>query len=374
MTLAVAPAPAHREGTAFRIALGCAVLVLLSAAPESLLARHVSPDLQNRTAILLALSLGAGGLLLATALRPEALWRALKASWPLIAFALLALASTAWSLVPEGTLRSGVHVTGFILAAIALAALLDWRDLLLALGIASLALGASSVLVAPFGGIMSELHIGALSGPFGEKNQAGQAFAMGTLVSAILAVDRRGALWSLGAGFLFALVLWSQSMTGLIAALLGLAALLAVEIMRCGRLAFMAGLWALGVLLLAGAVILPALAADLPALVGREGTLTGRTDIWAAILRHAEAGPWFGHGYDAFWEEGSMPMAWVRSHLEFEVSHAHNGALDIYLGLGLAGLGLIAFILIRIIMSGLKHLYLGGTAKRFLLPDRKSVV
>jgi O-antigen ligase len=81
-------------------------------------------------------------------------------------------------------------------------------------------------------------------------------------------------------------------------------------------------------------------------LIGKDATLTGRTDIWAAILRQAAAHPWFGFGYAAFWEKTSAPAAFVRAQTGWDVPSAHNGWLDILVQLGAVGVGLCALLLV----------------------------
>jgi O-antigen ligase len=80
-------------------------------------------------------------------------------------------------------------------------------------------------------------------------------------------------------------------------------------------------------------------------LVGKDPTLTGRTDIWAAILRQAVAHPWLGFGYAAFWEKTSAPAAFVRAETGWDVPSAHNGWLDVLVQLGAIGVVLCALLL-----------------------------
>jgi O-antigen ligase len=50
--------------------------------------------------------------------------------------------------------------------------------------------------------------------------------------------------------------------------------------------------------------------------------------------------PWFGYGYDGFWQ--SYGEQWSVSYTGWQASHAHNGFLELGLGLGLFGLLLFA--------------------------------
>ncbi len=76
---------------------------------------------------------------------------------------------------------------------------------------------------------------------------------------------------------------------------------------------------------------------DLPRLVGRGETLTGRTDIWNALLPYAKKHIVLGYGYGGFW------TTTLREQI---ASHAHNGYLETVLALGFSGLILFSLFLI----------------------------
>jgi O-antigen ligase len=72
--------------------------------------------------------------------------------------------------------------------------------------------------------------------------------------------------------------------------------------------------------------------------VGRDATLTGRTEIWASLLRVAMQRPILGTGFGGFW----TPITGE----EFTVSEAHSGYLDVFLSLGFVGMLLVSFFLL----------------------------
>ena len=71
--------------------------------------------------------------------------------------------------------------------------------------------------------------------------------------------------------------------------------------------------------------------------VGRSPDLTGRTDIWNAVLS-TNTNPIVGTGYESFWLGPRRDYVWQ---LAGNVNHSHNGYLETYLNLGFVGLGLI---------------------------------
>jgi exopolysaccharide production protein ExoQ len=76
-------------------------------------------------------------------------------------------------------------------------------------------------------------------------------------------------------------------------------------------------------------------------LLGKDATLTGRTKIWAAVMRQIQERPLLGYGYGAVWTEdtGWGPLAWIVKEAGFRPVHAHNSWLEQWLGMGLWGLG-----------------------------------
>ena len=61
--------------------------------------------------------------------------------------------------------------------------------------------------------------------------------------------------------------------------------------------------------------------------LGRDDTLTGRTDTWAQLVPVVMSQPLFGCGFGSFWTTARRDF--------YEMSHGHNGYLDVLLELGL---------------------------------------
>ncbi len=81
-------------------------------------------------------------------------------------------------------------------------------------------------------------------------------------------------------------------------------------------------------------------------ILGRDPTLTGRTEMWA-ILKEMVVNPLVGAGFMSFWSGRRMEFIWHS--LGAGINQAHNGYLEQYLNLGYIG---VAFIL-AIMLSGL---------------------
>jgi O-antigen ligase len=77
-------------------------------------------------------------------------------------------------------------------------------------------------------------------------------------------------------------------------------------------------------------------------LLGKDPTLTGRSEIWDAVFRQVEQSPWLGFGFAAFWQKTSAPAQWVRSQTGWAVPTAHNGWIDLIVQVGWIGAFLFA--------------------------------
>jgi O-antigen ligase len=258
---------------------------------------------------------------------------------------LLAILSAQWSVAPDVSERRGIALLMTALFGVYLAARYPWKQMLVLLGIgwAILAVGCLiSVVIAPSFGIMSEIHVGAWRGLWWEKNTLGGHMARaGFLFACLMLIDPgRRKTWL---GFLLLavfLVAMSTSKTSLLGLLLGFGILAAWAIMRRGpRIAGAVswlGLAAVGI----SAFVIIFMPDLLFAVLGRDATLTGRTDIWVALGRQFDLSPWLGHGFGAFWLPDSPTAYYVREETEWPVPTAHNGFLEIVMALGLLGVGL----------------------------------
>jgi len=70
--------------------------------------------------------------------------------------------------------------------------------------------------------------------------------------------------------------------------------------------------------------------AGFTSMLGRDSTLTGRTEVWAAVLPAMNQQPVLGHGFGSFWTDARRQL--------YDIPTAHNGYLDILLELGTVGL------------------------------------
>jgi len=75
-------------------------------------------------------------------------------------------------------------------------------------------------------------------------------------------------------------------------------------------------------------------------ILGKDLTLTGRTDIWRAAGDLIKMRPWLGYGYEAFWNGMDGPSAYIWRTVKWPAPDAHNGFVELTLHLGLIGLSI----------------------------------
>ena len=140
---------------------------------------------------------------------------------------------------------------------------------------------------------MSNTFPGSWRGLWLEKNIFGGEMSLALLLFAAAGTLRpqRRRLWYGLAVIAFGLIFASTSKTSLVAVTLGFAVFcLVLVVRRGGTLAVMASYGAVVALMALGATVL--LAPDiLLNLLGKDATLTGRTKIWAAVMRQIQAEP-----------------------------------------------------------------------------------
>ncbi len=109
--------------------------------------------------------------------------------------------------------------------------------------------------------------------------------------------------------------------------------------------------------------------------LGRKSNLSGRTDIWAAVIP-AAPNAMLGAGFESFWISPSV-LQFQRTlllegwwHPEV-LNEAHNGYIEVYLNLGMLGVVLISLVLIggyrRAVAAFRQHPSLGGLMLAYII-------
>lgn len=276
----------------------------------------------------------------------------LMQTWPLVVLVGLALASFAWSADPGATMRRGVAIAFTSLSGVLLAARFGWRDLARVTSSAYAILVVVSYFVGLFVPSLGRMHLlfpEAWRGLWSEKNTLGgeMVIAFGLFAATAVLDRKRAALWSAFAIAAIGLVLLSTSKTSLLSLLVGAAAFGGVWLLQRGPVTAIVVSW-VGVVGAAGAALVLSLEPQLLLnALGKDATLTGRTQLWSAALRQAEIKPWLGWGYGAIWDnvDPFAPLAKITAEGGFRARHAHSAWVETRLGLGWAGVAALAMFM-----------------------------
>lgn len=258
-----------------------------------------------------------------------------------------------WSINPSQTMRFAVYALGTTSFGLYLATRYTLRqqmDLLAWTYGFLLILSFVLVVAIPQYGLMSEVHEGALRGVFTHKNQFGAFMAPGGvifLLNAFRGERYSWIYWGLLILNCIAMVM-SQSTTALGTFVVMLLLCLIYRVLRWRYEVMISAILAVTFI---GFAILIWIAGyvgsdSLVGLVGKDTTLSGRTDIWRYVWDQIQLHPWLGFGLAAFWNGYDGPSGYVQLAMTIPVIYAHNGFLDIWLSIGVVGLSvfLIGFI------------------------------
>jgi O-antigen ligase len=339
------PAPSLWE----RIICGVIIAMLTGA-----LIGPVFAPLQEETPVLRLVWLPAyaaiAGLLF---YRIDRLWRAWPAMIAIAAIVGLAFASRYWSIDFVTTMRRVIALAISCGFALYLGAVFRGPHLprLLMHTALVMAVGSLVMVVAfPAIGVHQFENAGLWRGLWYEKNQMGAVMVIGATAAAacLASPDPRRLLPLVALVLSSALVLATQSKTSLLCLLVGLGLIAGFWAMRRGGpVAAVITVWSAVVLAGFGLWLWDTHSVELLEALGKDPSLTGRTDIWDSLMRKVADRPWTGYGYGAFWgrEGESVPADWVRKETGWTVPSAHNGWIDLLVQLGWPGTVLVGTLM-----------------------------
>jgi exopolysaccharide production protein ExoQ len=286
----------------------------------------------------------------------EAVWSQVKQQKLLSLLALFTFCSTAWSQSP---LRSAAYGTLYLIGTLFAywiathGPVRDIMPLIARAGVIVCLLGLPLIIFFPEYGTAHDLRsAGAWRGLF--INRTGAARCLVYLVTPVLIPwGNRIRPLQLSFGLLLAVMLaMAHAVSSFLVIALYLVTLLILRLSRkigprlslgfalCG---IAAGSLAIGLSL----AYLP----DLLKALGRDPTLTGRTEIWTALMDSILKRPLLGYGYSAFWQGTEGESGQVIHATKWVFGYAHNGYIEIALQLGLVGFLLFLLTLIQAIRN-----------------------
>ncbi len=271
----------------------------------------------------------------------------LKFGWVLLLYPAWVLLSLIWSESPPNTLKLGLQLVLSVLICLYVATRISRRGVIVAM---FLALCWFVFRTAP------DLASGGIPGMsvFGDKNLMAVRMCIATFAAVTIAFDQGFRPWLRMAAVPIALVavlLLSKTMsaTSTLTGVLGVGLIGAFALVwrpARGRRALIVAVMCLaastGAFVMASNPNTDVVAQVLDA-VGKDRTLTGRTDLWAHAIKMIEQKPLLGVGAAAYWIPERMDAQALLDTFykpRATVFSFHNSYLEVAVGAGLIGLGL----------------------------------
>ncbi|MCU0544517.1 MAG: O-antigen ligase family protein [Oscillatoriaceae cyanobacterium Prado104] len=260
-------------------------------------------------------------------------------------YCFLPVISALWSLVPEVTLKAGLAFTGFTIVGFYIGARYEWSQLSGLLRWGYTAIAIVSVLRNPnvgreFAGITSH------------KNSLGGLMVLSTALwylhySQTAKTQKEKWISLLLMFFSFYLVRATSSGGSLVNSLMLIVLVSSLNFLSKLKFqwsfTFLVGFMVLGTI---GSVyIVENLESIVVGGLGKDLTLTGRTEFWPQLIAAANQRPWLGYGFEGFFQQDTLgaktPAYFIYTSIGFQPRTAHNGAISVLLSFGYPGLAMI---------------------------------
>lgn len=291
--------------------------------------------------------------------RQRAVARLLRKNWPLVIFVSYCAVSLIWSDYPGVAFKRWIKSLGdYIIIVILLTEREPTQAIKQVLARVSFVLLPLSLLFIKYypqiGRQYAEHWVGTqfFVGVADTKNMLG----MGCMVFGFAAAWRLLQAWTpprhqmkqlIIHGTIAGLAAWllflSDSKTSLSAFVLTIGVVSAHSLFRIARRRLAIHVMAAGVLLTCVSVLFLGVGGSALETLGRNSTLTGRTDIWDVLLQ-VPVNPLLGTGFESFWLGHRLAFLWSFPIVN-GITEAHNGYLELYLNLGILGIVLLIILL-----------------------------
>lgn len=274
---------------------------------------------------------------------------------PILLLTGVALLSYYWSDMPQLTLRRSVAMAGTTLFGIYLATRYSPREQLRLLawtfGIGAV-LSLLFAVFLPSYGLDVYPYAGSWRGVYSQKNGLGRNMTLGLFVFLLIALSSHRHRWFAWScfGLSVGLLMLSGSKTALITFV---TILILLPFYRALRWQYTASvpLFIIAILICGSlAIWFTTEAETLLRFIGKDVTLTGRTQLWEAVFTMIQQRPWLGYGYSVFWLSQDAYYG-VQQVIRWPAPHAHSGLLDLWLDVGLLGVLIFALTFLNTLVK-----------------------
>ena len=275
-------------------------------------------------------------------------WSVMSSQWPLALLAAWLMLTTLYSDLPSTTAKRSIlfacgAATAVVAGGLARFPLRDTSTVLVAITTIAAWMSLLWWIVLPQD-ISTNPGRPGLAGISNHPNTLAPAMAIGLVLALGLDRHRRSLRIAALLGCGIALIL-TGSVTSIFACLVSLAVYASLHVSPYWRM--VACVVACG---FAAAVVLldsDAIAQAMLGSVGRDTSMSGRSDLWSTVWSEVRQAWVFGHGWGAFWIEGrgrELVGTW-------NPRQSHNAYLDVLLDLGVVGLVVCALAIGRPVLG-----------------------
>ncbi|MHC5734230.1 O-antigen ligase family protein [Nostoc sp.] len=257
---------------------------------------------------------------------------------------ILTAVSITWSFAPSTTLKNSFTLLNSSLFGLYFTSRYTLKQQLhlLALNFGIIiVLSFIFAIALPKYGIQNDLGSPKLRGVFVHKNALGGRMVTSSIVFFILGYQAQRRSWLFWGGFSLSilLLLLSASTSSLLNLLILILAFFAFQIWRWSYKIMVPTLIMVATIIQTSYFWFSNNPDVLFSSIGKDSTLTGRTDIWPLVIDRIWKHPWLGYGYGGFWQGWDGESAYIWRIVGWVPNHPHNGYLALCLDLGLLGLG-----------------------------------
>jgi len=292
------------------------------------------------TALLFALS---GYVLVGCYVHRSAVLAVAQSSWILLLYPAWGLLSMLWTTAPASTNKIGLELLLSVVICFYIAARIDRRNFILAVfcGAAFYAVVSYKTLLVP-----------SFYGPFGEKNLLASRMTVLAMTAIALFLDQgssRIIRWAALPFAFLAMLYIRNSATALVTAFAGIAFMFALVVVWRQARGLRVLIISLTIAAVAGAALLLVSSGNgdlkeaLFSALGKDSSLTGRTELWEYAREMIARKPWLGLGLGGFWRPEVLEAQTILD-LYYKdrgtVFSFHNSYLEISVQLGYIGLAL----------------------------------
>ena len=287
----------------------------------------------------------------------------------LIATNVLVSSSFLWSFARGDSLRGGIFAAFNMLFAVYLAGRYTLKQQVKMLGYVLLAIAVLNFVFVyglPHYGIMGgPVHPGAWRGVFTHKNGAGRIMVLscGVMFTLFNEVKNKHQKLMYALGFLLSILMIYKSGSGgaLVNSFFILTIIVIIQVFKSeARKLSLAIIFLTSTIVFISLAYVPIMTFAL-GLIGKDPTLTGRTDIWEYIYTMIGYQPALGYGVGGFWHGEKGASLYVIERAGWMVPDAHQGFLDAALQIGIIGASMVSLVLWQALLRGLARVRLFRT-------------